>query len=92
MKKNIYRQAMLATMMASLSVTLVGCQLLGKRNDGSLAYQAVERLPPLQLPTNQPTAEFIPIYPTPVVGENTLQLTNESGTRYQLPPPPKTVR
>lgn len=75
------------------SVTLTGCStvkgLLGKRDNGSLDYQQSQKLDPIKLPEGQATAEFTPLYPTPTVGKNTLELTNESGSQYQLPAPPK---
>lgn len=72
-----------------LSVT--ACQsvknLMGKRADGSLDYQQSKKLAPLQLPINQPNIDFVPLYPTPAVPENTLNVTNSSGKQYQLPKP-----
>ena len=63
---------------------------LGKRDDGSLDYQQSQKLPPIKLPASQASADFIPLYETPAVGQNTLDLHNESGSQYQLPAPPKT--
>lgn len=80
-----------------LSSTLVlsGCQatkeLLGKRDNGSLEYQDSKKLAPLELPTAQETAPFVPLYPTPSLGANTLKLQNESGKQYQLPKPERAV-
>lgn len=78
-----------------LATTLTGCQNIkqawGKRNNGSLDYQTAQKLPPIKLPVGQDTAEFVPLYPTPTVGENTLNLTNESGKQYRLPTPPKAL-
>ena len=80
---------------ASSLAFLSGCQatkgFFGKIEDGSLAYQKAEKLDPIQLPADQETAPFVPLYPTPAVGVNTLDVENESGTRYQLPPPHRQV-
>lgn len=74
---------------------IAGCQtsrgLFNKIDDGSLEYQQAEQLPPLKLPAEQKTAPFIPLYPTPDVGVNTLELANESGKRYKLPNPYRQV-
>ena len=85
---------MLTVVMGS-TLVLSGCQatksFLGKRNNGSLEYQQSQKLAPLQLPTDQQTAPFIPLYPTPNVGENTLILQNDAGKQYQLPKPERAV-
>ena len=81
------------TMMVVLASTLVlsGCQatkdFIGKRDNGSLEYQQSKKLAPLQLPAAQETAPFVPLYPTPNAGGNTLTLQNEAGKQYQLPKP-----
>lgn len=88
---------LVAVLTIALSSTLVltGCQAtkgwLGKRDDGSLAYQKSQKLAPLTLPADQETAEFVPLYPAPNVGVNTLTLTNEAGKQYKLPPPERSV-
>lgn len=78
------------------TTALTGCQNIkqvwGKRNNGSLDYQSAQKLPPIKLPANQVTADFTPLYPTPTVGENTLNLTNESGKQYKLPQPPQVFK
>ena len=85
------------TMMVVLASTLVlsGCQatkdFIGKRDNGSLEYQQSKKLAPLQLPAEQETAPFVPLYPTPSAGTNTLKLQNESGKQYQLPKPQRAV-
>ena len=85
------------TMMVVLASTLVlsGCQatkdFIGKRDNGSLEYQQSKKLAPLQLPAAQETAPFVPLYPTPNAGGNTLTLQNESGKQYQLPKPQRAV-
>ena len=80
----------------SASVLLSGCGTmkgwLGKRDNGSLDYQQSQKLPPIKLPASQASADFVPLYETPAVGQNTLDLQNESGSQYQLPAPPKTQR
>lgn len=77
------------------SVVLSGCQsvkgLLAKRDNGSLEYQNSKKLAPIELPANQQTAAFVPLYPTPNVGANTLELQNEAGKQYQLPLPERSV-
>ncbi len=84
-------------------ILLTGCQslqkstdgirsFLGKRDDGSLDYQSAKKLEPIELPKGQATLEFTPLYPTPNVPNNTLNLRNESGKQYQLPAPPNAIR
>ena len=86
--------AMLAVIVGS-TVVLSGCQsvkeVIGKRNNGSLDYQQSQKLAPLQLPANAQTAPFVPLYPTPNAGVNTLELENEAGKQYKLPKPERTV-
>ena len=85
------------TMMVVLANTLVlsGCQatkdFIGKRDNGSLEYQQSKKLAPLELPAAQETAPFVPLYPTPNAGGNTLTLQNEAGKQYQLPKPQRAV-
>lgn len=80
---------------ASSLAILSGCQAtkgaFGKIDDGSLAYQKSEKLDPIELPVEQETAPFVPLYPTPSVGVNTLDLKNESGKRFELPAPHRQV-
>lgn len=86
--------AMLTVVLGS-AVVLSGCQstknLLGKRDNGSLEYQQSKKLAPIALPADKETAPFVPLYPTPNAGANTLTLQNESGSQYQLPKPQRTV-
>jgi len=86
--------AMLTVILGS-AVVLSGCQsakdLLGKRNNGSLEYQQSKKLAPIALPAEKETAPFVPLYPTPNAGANTLTLQNESGSQYQLPKPQRTI-
>lgn len=86
--------AMLTLVLGS-TLVLSGCQsakdLLGKRDNGSLEYQQSKKLAPIVLPADQETAPFVPLYPTPSAGTNTLTLKNESGSQYQLPKPQRTV-
>ncbi|MGE6244596.1 hypothetical protein ACQKCF_01160 [Psychrobacter proteolyticus] len=86
--------AMLTLVLGS-TLVLSGCQatknLLGKRDNGSLDYQQSKKLAPIELPAAQETAPFVPLYSTPNVGANTLQLQNESGNQYQLPKPQRAV-
>ncbi|MCD6251328.1 MAG: hypothetical protein J7J29_03300 [Psychrobacter sp.] len=85
---------MLTIIMGS-TLVLSGCQatknLLGKRDNGSLEYQQSKKLAPVELPADQETAPFVPLYPTPNAGANTLKLQNESGSQYQLPKPQRAV-
>ena len=82
--------AMLTLVLGS-TLVLSGCQatknLLGKRDNGSLEYQQSKKLAPIELPAAKETAAFVPLYPTPNVGTNTLTIQNESGRQYQLPKP-----
>lgn len=91
--KNLQKSLIL---LLSASVLLSGCGTLkgwfGKRDNGSLDYQQSQKLDPIKLPADQASADFIPLYETPKSGQNTLTLTNESGSQYQLPTPPKTQR
>lgn len=85
---------MLAVVLGS-TLVLSGCQtvkgVIGKRDNGSLDYQDSKKLDPLQLPADQNTAAFVPLYPTPSVGENTLTLQNDAGKQYQLPKPERAI-
>ncbi|WP_227429049.1 hypothetical protein [Psychrobacter sp. I-STPA6b] len=75
-----------------ITLSLTGCQTtkgwLNKVDNGSLDYVDAKQLEPLKLPEAQQTAPFIPLYPTPNLGENTLPITKEDSKRYELPPPP----
>ena len=86
--------AMLTVILGSTFV-LSGCQatkdFIGKRDNGSLEYQQSKKLAPLELPAAQDTAPFVPLYPTPNAGADTLTLQNESGKQYQLPKPQRAV-
>lgn len=83
------------TVILGSTLVLSGCQSLktaiGKRDNGSLEYQNSKKLAPLQLPAAQDTAPFVPLFPTPQVGKNTLMLQNEAGKQYQLPKPERAV-
>lgn len=85
---------MLTVVMGS-TLVLSGCQsvkgFLGKRDNGSLEYQQSQKLAPLQVPVTQDTIPFVPLYPTPNVGANTLTLQNDAGKQYRLPKPERTV-
>lgn len=85
----------LLTVVLGSTLVLSGCQatkeMFGKRDNGSLEYQQSKKLAPLQLPAEQETAPFVPLYPTPSAGANTLKLQNESGKQYQLPKPQRAV-
>lgn len=79
-----------------LSLVLTGCSTvsgwLGKRDNGTLDYQSSQKLDPIKLPTNQATSEFIQLYPTPDLGKNQIELTNDSGKQYSLPKPPSVAK
>ena len=83
------------TVLLGSTLILSGCQatkeFIGKRDNGSLEYQQSKKLAPIQLPAAQETAPFVPLYPTPNAGANTLTLQNESGKQYQLPKPQRAV-
>ena len=85
----------LLTVVLGSTLVLSGCQatkeVFGKRDNGSLEYQQSKKLAPLELPAAQETAPFVPLYPTPNAGANTLKLENETGKQYQLPRPQRTV-
>ncbi len=93
MTAKIFPAAM--TVVLGSTLVLSGCQatkeFIGKRDNGSLEYQQSKKLAPLQLPAAQETAPFVPLYPTPNAGANTLTLQNESGKQYQLPKPQRAV-
>ena len=83
------------TLVLGSALALSGCQatkgFIGKRDNGSLEYQQSKKLTPLELPADQETAPFVPLYPTPNAGANTLKLQNEAGKQYQLPKPQRAV-
>ena len=83
------------TLVLGSTLVLSGCQatkeFIGKRDNGSLEYQQSKQLAPLELPVAQETAPFVPLYPTPNAGGNTLTLQNDSGKQYQLPKPQRAV-
>ena len=83
------------TLVLGSTLVLSGCQatkgFIGKRDNGSLEYQQSKKLTPLELPAEQETAPFVPLYPTPNAGANTLKLQNEAGKQYQLPKPQRAV-
>ena len=85
----------LLTVVLGSTFVLSGCQsiknVLGKRDNGSLEYQQSKKLAPIELPANKEPAPFVPLYPTPNAGTNTLTLKNDSGSQYQLPKPQRTV-
>ena len=83
------------TLVLGSTLVLSGCQatkeFIGKRDNGSLEYQQSKKLAPIELPVAQETAPFVPLYPTPNAGGNTLTLQNDSGKQYQLPKPQRAV-
>lgn len=89
------RLPVILTLILGSTLALSGCQstkeLLGKRDNGSLEYQQSKKLAPLALKAEQETLPFVPLYPTPSAGANTLELQNESGSQYQLPKPQRAL-
>ncbi|GAA0307608.1 hypothetical protein GCM10009129_00850 [Psychrobacter aestuarii] len=89
------RLSALACLLLGSTVALSGCQTakgwLGQRDNGSLDYQDSKKLAPIELPAQQASAPFVPLYQTPSVGNNTLDLTNDAGKQYQLPRPERAV-
>lgn len=83
----------ISTLMLVATLAVSGCSTIkgwtGKRDNGSLNYQKSHKLEPIRLPVGQASGDFVPLYPTPTAGENTLTLTNSSGSQYALPKPPK---
>ncbi|USZ13922.1 hypothetical protein NKT77_07245 [Moraxella sp. FZLJ2107] len=82
----------LTAVIMAVMTALTGCaatkSLLAKRDNGSLDYRTSEKIAPLQLPAEQPAAEFVPLYPTPTVNEKSSDFINEAGKQYELPKPP----
>ena len=74
------------------SIVLTGCtatkNILSKRDNGSLDYRDEKKLAPIQLPAQQPAAEFTPLYNTPDSVSQLPDFINDSGKQYQLPRPP----
>lgn len=75
-------------------VALTACQnvksLVAKRGNGSLDYTTAQKLPPIQLPAKQQTAQFVPLYDVPEA--NGTPIVEAGAKRYTLPAPPKTTR
>ncbi|MBN6743423.1 hypothetical protein JKG47_23805, partial [Acidithiobacillus sp. MC6.1] len=65
------------------SVVLTGCtatkNILSKRDNGSLDYRDEKKLAPIQLPAQQPAAEFTPLYNTPDSVSQLPDFINDSG-------------
>lgn len=85
-QKKVWLGALVTTVLG-----LTACSSLTV-GDGSLDYQQAQLLPPVQLPVEQQTAPFVPLYPVPqAVSKNTLTLKNSKGNRFELPKPLLTV-
>lgn len=71
-----------------------GCSSIRHRvADNSLDYQKAVTLLPVQLPADSQTHVFTPIYQVPShTGENTLNLTNQTGKRFEIPKPIATIK
>ncbi|OOR91682.1 hypothetical protein B0181_02765 [Moraxella caviae] len=90
--KNLSKVAILGAVLAVMTGCSTVSGFLGKRDNGSLDYLSSKKAEPILLPANQQSAEFVPLYTTPTVGDNQLQLTNEAGKQYELPKPPQVRR
>ena len=79
--------------LSGLTACQSGSNLMAKIENGSLDYTEAKQLEPLQLPAEQATSPFTPLYQVPNIKttQNGLDMENEQGTRYQLPPPKRTV-
>ncbi|MDO4450835.1 MAG: hypothetical protein Q4B79_07765 [Moraxella sp.] len=81
-----------AVILAGL-IILTGCQsikgVLSKRDNGSLDYTRSQKTAPIALPAQQATAPFVPLYDVPDVPQKITPTTNDAGTQYQLPRPPR---
>lgn len=77
-----------------LILSLTACSSISHRiADNSLDYQKAKTLAPVLLPADAQTHVFTPLYQVPPhMGENTLNLQNETGKRFQLPKPISTVK
>lgn len=70
-------------------VLMTGCSRFAIDNS-SLDYQKARALPPLQLPTDQATRPFVPLYPVAdsvAPAANTPVLINAKGNRFVMPAP-----
>lgn len=85
----------ITTVFFVLAFTLTGCQAvkgtLAKRDNGSLDYTNAKKLNPIRLPAHQQTVPFVPLYDVPAITGRPNTPTNDAGTQYQLPAPPKVV-
>lgn len=89
--KNLTKIAVLSVVVMS---SLTACSSFRHRvADNSLDYQKAVKLDPVLLPADAQTHVFTPIYQVPThVGENTLNLQNQTGKRFELPKPISTVK
>lgn len=94
MTKKLANTKLAAVMLLTAGV-LAGCNstngVFSKIDNGSLNYQNTKLLAPIELPQNQQSQPFTPIYPTIDLGESSFDVANESGKQYQLPAPQRTV-
>lgn len=71
-------------------ITLAGCSSLAI-NNGSMDYAKAQSIAAVQVPDTLQTRQIAPLYPVPVVPENSasekLVLTNAKGNRFLLPKP-----
>lgn len=67
-------------------------QKLAMRDNGSLDYKNIQKLPPIYLPVAQNTQAFTPIYDVPDIDDSKVaSFTNAQNKQYELPAPPKVV-
>jgi uncharacterized lipoprotein len=88
---NISMGTVKALSLSALSIaTLAGCNRLAISN-GSMDYAHAQSIAAVQVPDSLQTRQIAPLYPVPVVPENSaaekLVLTNTKGNRYLLPKP-----
>jgi uncharacterized lipoprotein len=88
---NISMSTAKALTLLTLSIAaLTGCSRLAISN-GSMDYARAQSIAAVQVSDSQQTRQIAPLYPVPVVPENSaaekLVLTNAKGNRYVLPKP-----
>lgn len=74
-----------------LVASVLGCSSLSV-SDGSLDYQEAKLLPPIQLPADEASRPFVPLYDLPPkTGSNELNVSNKKGNRFAMPLPPSLI-
>lgn len=91
--ENSMKSLKLTVLCLASALTMTGCGatkgLLAKYDNGSLDYQKSQKIDPIDLPKNQKTAPFVPLYQTPDAVTQLPDFVNEAGTQYKLPEPPR---